>query len=59
MAKHKKMKHEKEIGIPPGASQKVKRMDEKADAKAHIVEGSKADLKKDKEIMKKYGKKAK
>lgn len=59
VAKNKKMKHGKEIGLPPNASEKAKRMDEKADTKAHIVEGSKADLKKDKEIMKKYGRKGK
>ena len=47
----------KEIGIPKGASRLVKRMDERADKKAGIEEGSKADLKKDREIMKRFGRK--
>jgi hypothetical protein len=54
--KNRMKKKAKEIGIPPGASSKIKKMDEAADRKGNVVEGSKADLKKDKQIMKKYGK---
>ena len=48
------MKKDKEIGIPKNAPKAAKMEDEKADKKAHIVEGSKKDLAADKKIMKKY-----
>lgn len=47
----------KEVGMPANAPKKAKLEDAKADKKAGIKEGSKADLKKDREIMKKYGRK--
>ena len=47
----------KEIGMPKSASKKAKAMDAKMDKAKGIKEGSKADLKADKAITKKYGKK--
>lgn len=47
----------KEIGIPKNAPKAAKREDAKMDKAKGIKEGSKADLKADKAIMKKYGKK--
>ena len=44
----------KEIGIPKNALKAVKEADEIMDKKAGVKEGSKADLKKDKEIMARY-----
>lgn len=44
----------KEVGMPANAPKAAKIEDAKADKKAGIKEGSKADLKKDREIMKKY-----
>ena len=44
----------KEIGIVRSASKKAKQKDEKIDKKNGIKEGSPADLKADKVIMKKY-----
>ena len=44
----------KEIGIPKNAPKAVKKADEIMDKKAGVKEGSKADLKKDKEIMARY-----
>jgi len=46
----------KEIGIPGNAPKKIKKMDEAADRKLKGVEGSPADLKKDRALMKKYKK---
>jgi hypothetical protein len=42
----------KEIGIPSNASKKTKKLDEAYDKKNHVVEGSPADLKKDRELVK-------
>ena len=47
----------KEIGIPKNASKAAKKADEAMDKKKGIKEGSPKDLKADKAIMKKYGKK--
>lgn len=47
----------KEIGIPKNAPKAVKKADEKYDKAKGIKEGSNADLKHDKAIIKKYGKK--
>ena len=49
----------KEVGIPKGASKAAKAADERADKAKGIKEGSRADLKADKAIMAKYGKKGK
>ena len=47
----------KEIGLPKGAPKAAKKADEKADKAAGIKEGDARDIKKDKFIMKKFGKK--
>ena len=44
----------KEIGMKKSASKKAKAEDKKLDKKMGIKEGSALDLKKDKELMKKY-----
>lgn len=44
----------KEIGMKKNASPMAKKMDAKMDKKMGLKEGSPADLKKDKEMMKKY-----
>ena len=44
----------KEVGIPANAPAAVKKADEAMDKKYKVVEGSKEDLKKDKEIMRRY-----
>lgn len=44
----------KEIGIPANAPKAVKKADEKHDKAKGIKEGSKADLKADKAIMKRH-----
>lgn len=49
----------KEIGMKKNSSPKAKAYDEKMDKKKHITEGSPADLKADKEIMKNYPNKKK
>ena len=49
-----KKKMEKEIGLPKNATKAVKKADEIMDKKAGVKEGSKADLKKDKELMARY-----
>lgn len=46
----------REIGLPKTAPKAAKKADEKADKKAGIKEGSAADLRKDKQIMKRYKK---
>ena len=46
----------KEIGIPKSAPMAAKKMDEKIDKAKGIKEGSKADLKSDKAIVKKFKK---
>lgn len=46
----------KEIGIPKNAPAAVKKADEKHDKAKGIKEGSKADLKADKAIIKKFKK---
>jgi len=48
------MKKSKEIGIPKNAPKKLKEADEKADKAKGIKEGSKADLKEDKALIKKF-----
>lgn len=45
----------KEVGISKNAPKAAKREDEKFDKKYGVREGSKADLRKDRQIMKKYG----
>lgn len=49
----------KEVGMPRNASKAAKTADAKADKKAGVKEGSKADLVKDKQIAAKYAKKGK
>jgi hypothetical protein len=49
----------KEIGIPKGASKAAKREDAKYDKAYGVKERSKADLKKDRKIMKKFGNRGK
>jgi len=49
----------KEIGIPKNAPKRAKMADERLDKKKGIKEGSPKDLKADKEIMRKYGKRGK
>lgn len=44
----------KERGIPKNAPKSAKREDERLDRKYGIKEGSKADLRKDKQVMRKY-----
>jgi hypothetical protein len=51
-----KPKQMREIGIPKNAPAAAKRADDKMDKAKGIKEGSKADLKADKAIMKKYKK---
>ena len=46
------MKKSKEIGIPKNAPASVKRKDDAYDKKHAIKEGSKADLKADRKLMK-------
>jgi hypothetical protein len=48
----KKMKKEKEIGIPKNAPKAVKKADEAKDKKLGIKEGSPRDLKEDARLMK-------
>ena len=52
--KLKKVKEPKEIGIPKHAPRKVKKMDEKMDKEKGLKEGSPADLKADRKIMRDY-----
>ena len=49
-----KKKMEKEVGLPKNAPKAVKKADEIMDKKLGIKEGSKADLKKDAELMRRY-----
>ena len=44
----------KEIGLPKNAPKAVKKADEIMDKKFGVKEGSKADLKKDAELMRRY-----
>ncbi len=52
--KGRKYIDQKEVGMPKGASKKAKAMDEKMDKARGLKEGSKADIKADKAIAKKY-----
>ena len=50
------MKKGKEIGIPKDAPAAAKRADDKADKAKGVKEGSKADLKADRAILKRFKK---
>jgi hypothetical protein len=52
--KARKYIDQKEVGMPKGASKKAKAMDEKMDKAKNLKEGSKADLKEDKAINKRF-----
>lgn len=47
----------KEIGIPKDAPKALKKMDERQDKRLGIKEGSKADLAKDKKMVREWNKK--
>lgn len=52
-----KAKKEKEIGMPKNAPKAAMKMDEKMDKAKGVKEGSRADIKADKVIVKKFKKK--